>query len=293
MQAMILAAGFGTRLQPFTNIRPKPLFPLLNTPLLLLTIQHLKDAGCDHIVVNGHHLKEQIGNLIVEIPGVYFQEEEVIMGTGGGLRLALDLFRNEPLLITNGDIYHNVDYRQLYDNHIDSGAGVTLAVHDYPRFNGLSVQSSRLLSFEWSGVGDMVAFTGLHMLDPKLLNPLSSKKESSIIEWYKTLLDNGQRINIFRVDDCFWTDMGTFEDYLQLHDDLLNNRIPCWSQLEDKTGSAVFIDKGVQVGKKFQVKDWACIGKAHIGDNVTVSRSVIWDNAIVPDNSDVTDSLIA
>ncbi len=112
MQAMILAAGFGTRLQPYSNLRPKPLFPLLNTPLLLLTIQRLQDAGFDHIVVNCHHLKDQIRSLLAGIPGVFLQEETMIMGTGGGLRLAIDLLKDEPLLVSNGDIYHTVDYQQ-------------------------------------------------------------------------------------------------------------------------------------------------------------------------------------
>lgn len=117
MQAMILAAGFGTRLLPYTLSRPKPLFPILNQPLLLLTIRRLQQAGCDHIVVNCHHLREQIVAALHGIPGVVVQEEVVILGTGGGLRKARALFRDEPVLVTNGDIYHTVDYRRLYRHH--------------------------------------------------------------------------------------------------------------------------------------------------------------------------------
>ncbi len=90
MQAMILAAGFGTRLLPHTLLRPKPLFPLLNHPLLLLTIRRLQHAGCDHIVVNCHHLRAQIVAALAGLPGVTVLEEETILGTGGGLRGALD-----------------------------------------------------------------------------------------------------------------------------------------------------------------------------------------------------------
>ena len=109
MQAMILAAGFGTRLLPYTELRPKPLFPLLNKPLLLLTIERLQRAGFDHIVVNCHHLRDQIVDLLQDLRGVVVQQEDIILGTGGGLRLALNVFRNEPVLVTNGDIYHSVD----------------------------------------------------------------------------------------------------------------------------------------------------------------------------------------
>ena len=173
MQAMILAAGFGTRLLPYTNIKPKPLFPILNIPLLLLVVQRLQDCGFDHIIVNCHHHKDQIHALLADIPGVYLQEEDEIMGTGGGLRLALDLLRDEPLLVTNGDIYHTVDYLDLYNEHVKKGSEVTLAVHDYPRFNGLSIRGDRLLCFDKYPDADVVAFTGIHMLDPELLKPLS------------------------------------------------------------------------------------------------------------------------
>ena len=114
MQAMILAAGFGTRLLPYTKKRPKPLFPLLNEPLLLLTIKRLQNAGFDHIIVNCHYLKEQIVEALDGMRGVVIQEEDIVLGTGGGLRMALRLMRDEPLLITNGDIYHSIDNSNVF-----------------------------------------------------------------------------------------------------------------------------------------------------------------------------------
>ncbi len=135
MQAMILAAGFGTRLLPHTKIRPKPLFPVINTPLLLLTIDRLKHFGFSRIVVNCHYLREQIVQAVAEIPGVIVQEEEKILGTGGGLRQALTSLDEGPLLVTNGDIYHTIDLGQLYMYHGERGNAVTMAMHDYPRFN--------------------------------------------------------------------------------------------------------------------------------------------------------------
>ena len=120
---MILAAGLGTRLLPHTLIRPKPLFPVLNQPLLLATIRRLQNLGFDHIVVNCHHLRQQVATALNGIAGVILQEEEVILGTGGGLRRALNLFRDEPLLVSNGDIYHTIDFLRLYNEHKKSGRG--------------------------------------------------------------------------------------------------------------------------------------------------------------------------
>ena len=75
MQAMLLAAGFGTRLQPYSLLRPKPLFPVLNRPLLLILVEMLQQAGCGRIIVNGHHLSHLVGEAVAAIPGIVFQDE--------------------------------------------------------------------------------------------------------------------------------------------------------------------------------------------------------------------------
>ena len=79
MQAMILAAGFGTRLLPYTQYLPKPLFPVLNTPLLLATVKRLQSSGFAPIIVNCHHLGEQIVDCFQDIPGVIIQQENNLL----------------------------------------------------------------------------------------------------------------------------------------------------------------------------------------------------------------------
>ncbi len=293
MQAMILAAGFGTRLLPYTEIRPKPLFPILNKPLLLLTIQRLQRAGFDHIVVNAHHLKGQIRDALYGIEGVIVQEEEVVLGTGGGLRLALQYFRDEPVLVSNGDIYHTVDFRELYTNHCHQSAPVTLALHDYPRFNCIEEHGGHVHSFDNRQSDDLLAFTGLHVISPEVLERISLSRPSCIIELYRTLLSEGVRINVDRVDTCFWADMGTLEDYLALHGGLINGDIPCWDELNSSIKGPLVTDDKADYGSDLQIKDWACVGTAEIGDKVLLERSVLWDNVIINDNARIVDSLIA
>jgi mannose-1-phosphate guanylyltransferase len=91
MRAMILAAGLGTRLEPLTSIRPKPLFPVLNQPLLGITIGQLQGMGVTRIVINAHHLAKQIARFIRgERWGLAVQVrvEPEILGTGGGIKTA-------------------------------------------------------------------------------------------------------------------------------------------------------------------------------------------------------------
>ncbi len=292
MQAMILAAGFGTRLLPFTKKKPKPLFPLLNVPILQITIEKLEKAGFDHIIVNAHHLREQIKVITSRYPSVHLQEETEILGTGGGLRQASEELRDEPVLIINGDIYHTIDPLMIYRHHQHQNNRVTLAVHDYPRFNTLEIVDDRLFGFNGRGKSGSLAFTGIHVLNPDILEAIPLGEKSCIIEHYANLLAYGELFSLLRVDDFFWTDMGTPQDYLNLHASLLAGAIPKWNSQLHLRDENTFISDKASIGKSLQITDWASIGDAIIGDNVHINRSVIWDGAVIPSNSVVTDSIV-
>ncbi len=295
MQAMILAAGFGTRLLPYTKYRPKPLFPLLNHSLLILQIMRLKRYGFTRIIVNAHHLQEQIAEALEGIAGIILQREEVILGTGGGLRAARDKMDDSPLLIVNGDIYHTIDVARLYYEHQQrEDCTVTLALHDYPRFNAISVGGDRLAGFSKGQGGEMLAFTGVHVISPAILDAIPSDKESCIITRYKELAGNDlSQFQIVRVDRSFWTDMGTPEDYLALHEGLLSGDIPLWPELEHTMHAGFVVDKAARIPDSTIFEDWVSIGNATLGKNVIVRRSVIWDDAVIPDNTVVEDAIVA
>ncbi len=289
---MILAAGFGTRLLPHTLVLPKPLFPILNQPLLLLTINRLQNLGFDRIVVNCHHLREKIVAALAGLAGVIVQEEEAILGTGGGLRRALGHLRNEPLLVTNGDIYHNIDLLDFYRRHQGSGDPVTLAMHHHPRFNRVMVKDGKVASFDNRGEFSQLAFTGLHVLDPAILEDIDDNVFSSILDLYRRLLNRGTVINCHRTDGCFWTDMGTPEDYLALHQGLLSGAIPSWPEL-GLVRRPNCIDQRAKLPAQLELRDWVSIGAANIGNNSHLERVVIWDDVAVPGGSCLVDAVVS
>ena len=88
MQAILLAAGYGTRLRPYTDLRAKPLFPVANRPLLDRLLDQLHAAFAEPVLVNCHHLADQIEAALGDRPEVLVQREAEILGTGGSLRLA-------------------------------------------------------------------------------------------------------------------------------------------------------------------------------------------------------------
>ncbi len=292
MQAMILAAGLGTRLLPHTLIRPKPLFPILNQPLLLLTIKRLQLLGFDKIVVNCHHLREKIIAALDGVQGVIVQEEDIILGTGGGLRTALKHFRDEPLLVCNGDIYHTVDLLDLYCHHVANKNLVTLAMHNYPRFNNVMVKDGKVESFDNRGKLSQLAFTGLHVIEPSVIEDIGIKKFSCIIDHYRKILKEGRTINCYRADDCFWTDMGTIDDYLSLHHGLLTDTIPCWQEI-GAVRKPYNISKRAKLPAHIELKEWACIGEAHIENGTHLERVVIWDDVSVACGSRLVDKIVS
>lgn len=273
MQAMLLAAGFGTRLRPYSLVRPKPLFPICNTPLLHLLLDKLTQAGCERVVVNCHYLADQLAAAVADRPEVILQREQEVLGTGGGLRKALPSFADEPVLVMNGDLYHDIDLRGLLEAHQQSGLPVTMALHDCPRFNMVRVRESRVCGFGNAGAGEQVlAFTGIHVLNPEVLEQIPAQGFFHIIDLYERLAQAGQ-IGLIRTDGCFWQDIGTPADYLDLHRRLLENKSPAW-----------LISESAEIGSGVRLLDWGVIGPgAKIGAGAELRRCVVWDKAeIVP-----------
>ena len=110
--AFLLAAGFGTRLRPLTLARPKPLLPVCGIPMLDFALAHVRDHGHTKVMVNAHYLWEQVA-VWAERHGVTLQVElPIVLGTGGGLRAALDQL-GDSVVIVNADILSDVDLTAL------------------------------------------------------------------------------------------------------------------------------------------------------------------------------------
>ncbi len=279
MQAIVLAAGYGTRLRPYTTIRPKPLFPVRNQPLLHRLIKQLQACDCRPILINCHHLAGQIEASVAAWPEVLVQNEPEILGTGGSLRKALDRLDNDPVLVINGDLYHGIDLEQVYHRHLLSKNDVTMALHNYPRFNTVGVAGDRVRSFG-SEADAPLAFTGIQVVDPEVIERIPANSFHHIIDLYRELAVEG-RIGYCRVDGMPWRDIGTPADYLQLHGELLAPE-PRW-----------LIDPSARIGSGVVLEEWGCIGAgAVIGDDARLCRAVVWERAEVSRGSVFVDAIV-
>jgi NDP-sugar pyrophosphorylase family protein len=205
MNAMIFAAGLGTRLRPLTDDRPKALVEVNGKTLLEHNITKLKDAGFDHLVVNVHHFGEQIisfldahDNFGIDIK--VSDERQMLLDTGGGLKRAFPLFTEPgPILVHNVDIISDIDLNELYRQHVSNVGntrelGATLAIHERTTSRYLMFDDQKHLC-GWTNVktgevkgmmGEMFAYAGIQVIDPNLFPYLSAKEEDAfpIIGFY-------------------------------------------------------------------------------------------------------------
>ena len=226
-QAMILAAGLGTRLKPLTDTMPKALVPVSGRPLLDINIRRLMEQGYDRFVVNIHHFAQQIIDFVKEqdyAQLVHFSDEtDQLLETGGGLKKAQGLFRDDqPILIHNVDILDNVNYdwfaRQhqpdedavllvsqrktkrylLFDNamHLmgwkNIETGEIKSPYEYVRRTGLSQHGEEL---------NMFAFSGIHSFSPRLF-PLMERfpERFPIIDFYLSVCHRAPIVGLVKPD---------------------------------------------------------------------------------------------
>ncbi len=226
MDAMIFAAGLGTRLRPLTDTVPKSLVEVGGVPMLEQVAGRLIDAGATRLVVNVHHHAPTVIDFIARRNGFGVQtlvsdESDLLLETGGGLRKAAPLLRRDaPFLIHNADVLSDIDLRGLYRAHLASDAIATLAVmqRDTRRYlifdqNGLcgygrGEQGGERMSREPVGQVERLGFCGVHAVSPHLLDLIEEEGAFSIIFLYLRLSQSGYRIAPYRVDGSLWIDIG-------------------------------------------------------------------------------------
>ena len=223
MKALILAAGFGTRLKPYTQTLPKALFPIAGIPVLGRMINALKQAGCTGIAVNAHHLAHRIQSYLAEtdfgLP-IHLSHEPDILGTGGAIRRLRRFWDDDPFMVVNADIVTDIDLAQVYRRHCQQKDPVTLVMHDRPAFNQVWVRDDmRIIGFErfsvtMPQVGHRnMAFTGIHVLNPDIVQWIPADGFCDIIAVYRQMIDAGAAIHAHVVRGHYWQDMGSPERY--------------------------------------------------------------------------------
>ena len=235
MNAMIFAAGLGTRLRPLTDSCPKALVLINGLPLLEIVIRRLEQAGVREILVNAHHFADHVIEFVRqrEASGATIHvsdERDLLLDTGGGLKKAAWFFEDgAPFFAHNVDVVSDIDLLALYQYHCDHpDALATVCVTDRP--------SSRKLLFDvtgalcgWEhqrrgerkmartpdgGAWQALSFSGIHVMSPDIFRYMPEQSVFSIIDVYLSAAST-RRILAYPHDQGCWFDVGTPERLAQ------------------------------------------------------------------------------
>ena len=306
-RAMILAAGFGTRLGALSDERPKPLLPVADVPLIRYAIALLVGHGVRDIVINLHHR----GDLIVDELGdggslgariVYSREDGTILGTAGGMRRALPLLGGEgggTFLVVNGKILIDLDVHALLAQHRASGAAATLVVRPDPearRWGAIDAPSEGGTIRGLLGEGDFM-FTGIHAIEPSLIArlPDDGVERCIVRQGYVPWLAEGVPLGAF-VQRGYFMEHSTPERYLQGNVNVLRGV----ASIRHAPGALVGVEASahvdasativppVRIGPNATIGAGAVIGPdtvvgagAEVAAGVVLERTVVWPKSRV------------
>lgn len=302
MKAMILAAGSGTRLLPLTRLRPKPLFPIFSTPLLGLTINQLKESGVKDIVINTHHLNQKITAYFQDnIPSdvtITLRYESHLLGTAGAIKNVEGFWDDQPFILVNGDIIHTIDLNTAYHHHIKSGNLATLILHHYPRYHQVEIdQEGTIVGVREKRVKEALsathrcAFTGIHIISPQLLREIPPNQYVDIISIYLQLIarDMNMKVCGHQVENHYWLDIGTPEDYHHIHRDIHQKKIRLSSDFHCPSCQV----EASSIGKGTILDGYVCIGRnTTVGKNCKIRNSILWDEVEIKDNLTIEECII-
>lgn len=281
MKAMILAAGYGTRLRPITYLLPKPVIPVCNKPLIAYAVENLLHAGVDEIIVNLHYLPDAIESFLAdtyEDVTFHFSLEHEILGTGGGVRRVRHLLEDDDeFLLVNGDTFQSPNLEALVRTRRERDAVAALSLRHAPandKFTAVWLADGRINGFG-KGHGEPLMFGGAHAISTRVFDAMPDRDEFSIVdEVYAPILERDTVAGV--VDDqARWFDIGTPQRYLAASRALCGESVVGARSVVDGVlhGSVVWDDCRVAAG----VELTNCI----VAHGVSIDRPMRLENTMV------------
>jgi len=320
MDAILLVGGFGTRLMPLTKTVPKPLIPLANVPFLERTVIWLRDHGIDHVILSLYYNAEQFTehflrtDLGVEIS---FAVEDSPLGTGGAIKNCEPYLRSSPCFIFNGDIFTDLCLPEMLDAHRRAGAGITIAlkeVEDPSHYGVIETDAvGRILSFVEKPPRELARSrninAGIYIFERETFGYFPSGVCSVERDIFPDLLRRGGRLLGYH-EPCYWTDLGTPEDYLQAHRDIMHGRVRVplgyrevfplvWVGDGVELADDAFLRPPVLLGDGTRVASGATVGPmvvlgedVRVGEEALIEDSILWRQTRVMPHSRVRGCII-
>ncbi len=287
--AVILAAGYGTRLRPLTETCAKPALPFFNKTILHYLIEQLKSAGIEKVFINLHYKGDSIKQAFEKQPipniSIEYSHEPQILGTAGALGPMRSYLTNETFVMINGDIVTDINFSEMFDCHLgNQNRLATVALHTasnhlgYPQIGATTTNILSRFPYgklkngnaEWYGT-----FAGVHVIEPAIFRYLHYNSFQCInSDIYPKTLEDGNQIGAYR-HDGYWNDIGNPESYFKAHQDAL--AIGCIPNLKQNTTKSSWIHETAQIGQDTHIENNVFLySKSCVKNNVRLGNVIVW-----------------
>jgi len=291
MRAIVLSAGYGTRLWPLTEDRTKPALPILGKPLVGYVAEYLAGYRIDEIVVNLHHRPESVRRALGDGSrfGVklHYVEEPVILGTSGALDNTREFFERETFVVVNGKIITDIDLNAAFETHRKMNALATLVLLPNlhrERFSVVETEAGRIKNFGRMPVDEgpvPLMFTGIHIMEPRILEYVPRGVFSdSVTDVYPKAMTNGE-ILAAHVASGKWRELSTLKRYLDISVELLREEGKSSVSGANAVVSSTATVMDSVLWDDVEVGAGARIIRAVLADKVKISANEVIENAVV------------
>ncbi len=313
MKAVIMAGGFGTRIQPLTNSRPKPMLPVVNRPMMEHTMMILRDLGIEEFIIllyfKPEIIREYFGDgsdFGIKITYVLPDDD---YGTAGAVKFAQKHIGDDNFIIISGDLVTDFNFQKIFDYHKskNSKLTITLTSVDNPLEFGVVIanEDGKIEKFlekpSWGEVFSDTINTGIYIIEPEILNYIPERENFDFAkDLFPLLMSRGIDL-MAGYAEGYWRDVGNPESYREVHDDILSNRVNfkirgkkqifpdgvLYSDEVYNLDSSIEIIGTVVLGKNVTLKKGIKLNNVVIGDRVTIGKdsnirnSVIWEDVSI------------
>ncbi len=291
MKAIVLAAGYGTRMQPLSQHLPKPLMPVVGRPLLWHIITKLSRSKAAAVGVNCHHMADRVQAYALSagfgLP-VTVSHEPVIRGSGGGIGGFRDFLAGEDyFLVHNGDMLSSIDIAAAHEAYLRDKPLCAMVLHDAPGFNNVSVDSrGRIIDMrdmlKPGGVSRRLAYSGICFLSTDILRFIPAGESDLVLILLEIIKSEAAAVQAIIAQQCAWSDVGSPASYLAAHRDILIGRQPL-IEAACMPGAAVYAGSGTRIGSSADLDGFVSAGDGcRIDSGCSLENCIVWDGAQIP-----------
>ena len=300
-KAMIMAAGVGSRLDPLTQLVPKPLVPIANIPVMDLLLKHIASLGITEVIANTHYLADQIQDRYKDSDEIKFNyiHEELLSGTAGGLKKCQFFFdEGKDFIVLSADGLTDIDLQEAIASHEKSNCIATMVTKriDYSEVSkfGVVVTDDNGIIVEFqekpqaNEAKSNLINTGIYIFKYDIFDYIPENQNFDFAKnVFPKLLNDNKQINTFTTK-MYWSDIGSIDQYIKSTHDILENKLELDGfEINKSDVGLCIIGDDCEINKTVSMCGKNVIGKnCKILGNAKVVNSILWDNIII--DGDVT-----